>query len=169
MCTLWTSLLNLSIPDVPFPVLLSTLIRSRFQAKPATLQYPINYSFPFCGGEALRYSVPKWLLFLIVGSGFHCLRSFFLFVFSRKCIPDGGFTKLLDVKSAWLALGQSSIKHLPGLADALFFQTGFIQCCNVANSVVPFSILKVFCKCYNKHFSQFSTYYIRSRASWLMA
>ena len=58
-------LLNLSIPDVPFPVLLSTLIiRSRFQAKPANLLIPIDFSFPFCGGGALRYSVPKWLLFL---------------------------------------------------------------------------------------------------------
>jgi hypothetical protein len=41
-----------------------TLIRSRFQAKPATLLIPIGFSFPFCGGGALRYSVPKWLLFL---------------------------------------------------------------------------------------------------------
>jgi len=65
MCTLWTFLLNLSIPDVPFPLLLSTLIRSRFQAKPATLLIPIDFSYPFCGGGALRYSVPKWLLFLI--------------------------------------------------------------------------------------------------------
>jgi len=64
VCTLWTLLLNLSILDVPFPVLLSTLIRSRFQAKPATLLIPIDYSFPFCGGGALQYSVPKWLLFL---------------------------------------------------------------------------------------------------------
>ena len=64
MCTLWTLLLNLSIPDVPFPVLLSTLIRSRFQAKPATLLIPIDFSFPFRGGGALRFSVPKWLLFL---------------------------------------------------------------------------------------------------------
>jgi hypothetical protein len=64
MCTLWTLLLNLSIPDVPFPVLSSTLIRSRFQAKPATLLIPIDFSFPFCGGGALWYSVPKWLLFL---------------------------------------------------------------------------------------------------------
>jgi len=53
-----------SHPDVPFPVLLSTLIRSRFQANPATLLIPIDYSFPFRGGGALRYSVPKWLLFL---------------------------------------------------------------------------------------------------------
>jgi hypothetical protein len=64
MCTLWTLLLNLSIPDVPFPVLLSTSIRSRFQAKPATLLIPIDFSFPFRGGGALRYSVPKWFLFL---------------------------------------------------------------------------------------------------------
>ena len=65
MCTLWTLLLNLSIPDVPFPVLLSSVIRSRFRAKPATLLNPIDFSFPFRGGGALRYSVPKWLLFLI--------------------------------------------------------------------------------------------------------
>jgi len=54
----------LSIPDMPFPVLLSTLIRSRIKAKPATLLFPIDFSFPFHGGGALRYSVPKWLLFL---------------------------------------------------------------------------------------------------------
>jgi hypothetical protein len=57
-------LLNLSIPDVPFPVLLSTIIRSRFQAKPATLLIPIGCSIPFCGEGALQYSVTKWLLFL---------------------------------------------------------------------------------------------------------
>jgi hypothetical protein len=57
-------IIALSIPDMPFPVLLSTLIRSRFQAKPATLLIPIDSSFPFRGGGALRYSVPKWLLFL---------------------------------------------------------------------------------------------------------
>ena len=58
---------KLAIPDVPFPVLLSTLIRSRFQAKPATLAtllIPINLPFPFRGGGALLYSVPKWLLYL---------------------------------------------------------------------------------------------------------
>jgi hypothetical protein len=52
------------LDDVPFPVLLSTLIRSRFQAKPATLLIPIDFSFSFRGRGALRYSVPKWLLFL---------------------------------------------------------------------------------------------------------
>ena len=37
---------------------------------------PVVLSCAFCGGGALRYSVPKWLLSLInVGSGFHCLRS----------------------------------------------------------------------------------------------
>ena len=41
-----------------------SLIRSRCQAKPATLLIPIDFSFPFHGGGALRYSVPKWLLFL---------------------------------------------------------------------------------------------------------
>jgi hypothetical protein len=47
-----------------FPVLLSTLIRSRFQTKPATLLIPIDFSFPFRGGGALQYSDPKWLLLL---------------------------------------------------------------------------------------------------------
>ena len=40
-----------TILDVPFPVLLSTLIRSRFQAKPATLLIPIVLSFPFAVEE----------------------------------------------------------------------------------------------------------------------
>jgi hypothetical protein len=61
---------------VPFPVLL-TLIRSRFQAKPATLFIPIDFSFPSRGGGALRY-----FSLIDVGSDFHCLRSviFFLFI-----------------------------------------------------------------------------------------
>jgi hypothetical protein len=29
-----------------------------------TLLIPIDFSFPFRGGGALRYSVPKWLFFL---------------------------------------------------------------------------------------------------------
>jgi len=64
MCTLQTMLLNFFLPDAPFPVLLSTLIRSRFQARPATLLTPIDFAFPFRGGGASKYSVPKWLLFL---------------------------------------------------------------------------------------------------------
>jgi len=46
MCTLWTLLLNLSIPDIPFPVLLSTLIRSQFQAcnPPDPHWFPLSFS-----------------------------------------------------------------------------------------------------------------------------
>jgi hypothetical protein len=33
---------NLFIPDVPFPALFSTLVRRRFQVKPATLLIPID-------------------------------------------------------------------------------------------------------------------------------
>ena len=39
-----TLLLNLSIPDVPFSVLLSTVIRSRFQIKPANCLTPEDHS-----------------------------------------------------------------------------------------------------------------------------
>jgi len=42
MFILSITLPNLSIPDVPFPTLLSTLIRRRFQVKPATLLIPID-------------------------------------------------------------------------------------------------------------------------------
>jgi hypothetical protein len=80
ICTLWTSLLNLSIPDVPFPVLLSTLIRSQFQAKPATLLIPIDFPFLLTVEElyGTRYQSGSFPL-INVGSGFHCLRSFFFF------------------------------------------------------------------------------------------
>jgi hypothetical protein len=36
---------SMFIPDVPFPALLSTLIRRRFQVKPATLLIPIDPLF----------------------------------------------------------------------------------------------------------------------------
>jgi hypothetical protein len=36
----------------------------KLASKPATLLISIDFSFPFRGGGALRYSVPKWLLFL---------------------------------------------------------------------------------------------------------
>jgi hypothetical protein len=45
-------------------VLLSTLIRSRFQVKPAILLITIDLVLVLFGGEILRYPVPKWLLFL---------------------------------------------------------------------------------------------------------
>jgi hypothetical protein len=89
MCTLWTSLLNLSIPDVPFSVLLSTLIRSRFQAKPATLLIPIEFPFLFAVEElyGTRYQSGSFSL-INVGSGFHCLRSFFSFLFFSRYIEN---------------------------------------------------------------------------------
>jgi hypothetical protein len=73
---------NLSIPDVPFPVLLSALIRSRFQAKPATLLIPIDFPFLFAVEElyGTRYQSDSFSL-INVGSGFHCLRSFFFFYY----------------------------------------------------------------------------------------
>jgi len=48
MCTLWTLLLILSILDVPFPVLLPTLIRSQFQAKPVTLLIAVISNYRHC-------------------------------------------------------------------------------------------------------------------------
>jgi hypothetical protein len=62
---------------MPFPVLLSTLIRSRFQAKPATLLIPIDFPFLFAVEElyGTRYQSGSFSL-IYVGSGSHCLRSF---------------------------------------------------------------------------------------------
>jgi hypothetical protein len=58
----------------------NTVIRSRVQANPATLLIPIDFSFPFRGGGALRYSVPKWLLFSIMwGVVFTACVVFFFF------------------------------------------------------------------------------------------
>ena len=60
-----------------FPVLLSTLIRSQFQAKPATLLIPIDFPFLFAVEElyGTRYQSGSFSL-VNVGSGFHCLRSY---------------------------------------------------------------------------------------------
>jgi hypothetical protein len=49
MFILSITLPKLSIPDVPFPALLSTLIRRRFQVKPAALLIPIDNFFSFGG------------------------------------------------------------------------------------------------------------------------
>jgi len=61
---------------MPFPVLLSTLIRSRFQAKPATLLIPIDFLLRFAVQElyGTRYQSGSNSL-INVGSGYHCLRS----------------------------------------------------------------------------------------------
>jgi hypothetical protein len=66
------------LPQVPFPVLLSTLIRSQFQAKPATLLIPIDFIFLFPVEELYGTWYQSGSFSLIdVGSGCHCLRSFF--------------------------------------------------------------------------------------------
>jgi len=55
-CILTIVLLNFSIPDVPFPVLLPKLISSRLQAKPATLLILIVFSHFFGeGGCGTQY------------------------------------------------------------------------------------------------------------------
>jgi hypothetical protein len=73
-----------TIPDVPFPVLLSTLIKSRFQAKPATLFIRIDFPFLFAVEElyGTRYQCGSFSL-VYVGSGSHCLRSFSFFLFTQ--------------------------------------------------------------------------------------
>ena len=66
---------------MPFPVLLSTLIRSWFQAQPATLLITIDPPFLFAVEElySTRYQSGSFSL-INVGSGFHCLLVFsFLF------------------------------------------------------------------------------------------
>jgi len=88
MIILSTMLLKLSIQDVPFPVTLSTLIRSRFQAKPATLLIPIGFSFTSRGGGALRYSVPKWLLFLISKLPVHSVNFAAKLVHTRRALSS---------------------------------------------------------------------------------
>ena len=42
-----------------------------------------------CGGGAVRYLIPKWLFLINVGNGFHCLRSFFFFLFHASALMLG--------------------------------------------------------------------------------
>ena len=62
---------NSSIPDVPFPALLSTLIRERFQVKPATLLIPIDLFLLLLveGFYGTRYQSGS-LSLIDLGSGF---------------------------------------------------------------------------------------------------
>ena len=91
----WVAALpNLSVPGANFLVLLSTLIRSRFQVKPATLLIPIDFSFPFRGGGALRTRYQSGSFSLInVGSGFRCLR-ISSFSFFYVCLVVGPLSTL---------------------------------------------------------------------------
>ena len=59
----------------------------------------------------MRYSVPKWLFFplIIVGSGFHCLRSIFFFFF--QCFtPTPSFISALLLASSLLPCYLLSLK-----------------------------------------------------------
>jgi hypothetical protein len=85
MFILSTTLPNLSIPNVHFPVQLSIIINShpiriRFQLKPATLLIPIDFLL-FCWWR--NFTVPGTKVapfpYLMRGVVFHCLRNFFLF------------------------------------------------------------------------------------------
>jgi len=90
---------------VPFPVLLSTLIRSRFQAKPATLLIFLSY-FKVEELYGTRYQSGSFSL-INVGSGFHCPR-IFLFLFPFLFIRDH-----CDAKNSLLNIGW--FFHLGGL------------------------------------------------------
>ena len=58
--------LNLSILDAPFSIMLSTLISSQFQAKPATLLIPIDFPFLFAVEElySTRYQSGSFSLIM---------------------------------------------------------------------------------------------------------
>jgi len=87
MCTLGTLLLNLSIPDMPFPVILSTLVRSRFQSKPATTWSPFSFLFAVEELYGTRYQSGSFSLINVGSSGFHCCVIFVLF-FSFSIMPS---------------------------------------------------------------------------------
>jgi hypothetical protein len=69
MFILSITLRNLSIPDVPFPALLFTLIRKQFQVKPATHLNPID-RFLFLFVEEIygtRYQIGSFSIFNVGG------------------------------------------------------------------------------------------------------
>jgi len=82
---------------VPFPVLLSTRIRSRFQAKPATLLIPIAFPFLFAAEElyGTRYQSGSFSL-IYVGTGFHCLCSYLSFFLFRGAPESRGYKDYKD-------------------------------------------------------------------------
>ena len=97
MCTLWTLLLNLSIPDVPFPVLSSTFFQYYHQlSSGADFRPNLQPSwslmiFPFLFAVEKLYGT--WyqsgsFSLINVGSGFHCLRSFFFSLSVQEWIKN---------------------------------------------------------------------------------
>jgi hypothetical protein len=69
-----TTLPNLSISSAPFPVPLPTLIRSRFQVKPATLLIPVDLFLILLVEKLYGTQYQSGFFSLIYeGNGFHCL------------------------------------------------------------------------------------------------
>jgi hypothetical protein len=91
MFILSITLPNLSIPDVPFPALLLTLIKRRFQFKPATLLIPIDLDLFLLVKELYGTQYQSGSFSLInVGSGFSLPALFFL---AGNYIPMFGLKK----------------------------------------------------------------------------
>jgi len=92
---------KLSIQDVPFPVRLSTLIRRRFQVKPATLLIPIDLYLFLLVEEFYdtRYQSCSFSL-INVGIGFSLPALFFLLSFIlQACWSNQLFLSTLPTKS----------------------------------------------------------------------
>ena len=82
MCTLWTLPLNLSIPDVPFVVYYCHQLSSGAGFRPSLQPSwsPLIFPFLFAVEELYGTRYQSGSFFLSnVGSGFHCLRSFYFF------------------------------------------------------------------------------------------
>ena len=62
----------------PKSLILRFIAHSRFQAKPATLLIPSDFFFLFAVLYGTWYQSGSFSLINMMGSGFHCLRSFFL-------------------------------------------------------------------------------------------
>jgi len=83
-----------------------TLVRNRFQAKPAILLIPIDHFYRLFGEGALRYSVQtvSSLPYLMWGLEIHCLRSFSFF--QASTCPIGG-----SIKGFRCKLNTPSLNH----------------------------------------------------------
>ena len=82
MCTLWTLLLNLSIPVCPFQYCFQPSSGAGFRPSLQSSWSPLTFPFLFAVEElyGTRYQSGSFSL-INVGSGFHCLRTFFFFLF----------------------------------------------------------------------------------------
>ena len=90
-------------PCEPKSLILRFIAHSRFQAKPATLLIPSDFFFLFAVLYGTWYQSGSFSLINMMGSGFHCLRSFFLlfpplithhcFVACRLCHSGDSFER----------------------------------------------------------------------------